>query len=416
MKSYPKKDQAIIFTALDNSKLKDYLFAVGDIVTPKAIVAASRISRNRICIYLDSKATADNFIEKSGGIKINDQFIPAKKLINPTRKIIISNIHPSVPDTIISELLEENDLKLASTIKTLHVRLDDTDLYNHVSTFRRFVYVYDYDNFKMPESIRASFEGEFFRIFLTDDSLRCYLCKQNGHIASTCDYNFDNQNMNVDDDEEPEEQNEPSSHAIIRSQENITLSDPNTDRTAAQKRALSSNSSVTSHSTNLEILPQSSSPPFENNSSLSPPSNEQPSPRPSNPPEAPKPKKQKKLKITDEKPISITTEPPPNEPHKTTNENVSINQLLNSIRANIDTNHQNKTYPLSYSNFALMMDIVKSQQDPLPRVKEFTDDIAGVIRMLEDNYPKLENRSIKIRFSKLKKKLSLENDSNDESS
>lgn len=114
----------------------------------------------------------ENFISDYGGIKINDNSIPAKKLENPTRKIILSNIHPSITDLIIQEMLEENNLRLASSIKTLHIRLNDCNLFDHVSNFRRFLYVYDEKDFKLPDSIRASYEGEPFRFFPSDDSLK----------------------------------------------------------------------------------------------------------------------------------------------------------------------------------------------------------------------------------------------------
>lgn len=130
-KTYPKKEQAIVLTALDNTKLKEYLFAIGKIVNPKFMIAASRISRGRICVYFDSKSTADNFIENHGGITINDTFITARKLVNPTKKVILSNIHPTIPDSFILEQLQNHNLQPVSSVKTLHIRLEDNDLFNH---------------------------------------------------------------------------------------------------------------------------------------------------------------------------------------------------------------------------------------------------------------------------------------------
>ncbi len=43
VKSYPKKEQAIVFPALDNTKIKDYINALGTNIGLAEIVAASRI-------------------------------------------------------------------------------------------------------------------------------------------------------------------------------------------------------------------------------------------------------------------------------------------------------------------------------------------------------------------------------------
>ncbi len=81
-KLFPKKKkQAIIFDTINHSKLGKYIMAaIENIVAPKNITAASRISNNRICLYLSLEAIADSFIEEYKWITIQDTFaVPTKR-------------------------------------------------------------------------------------------------------------------------------------------------------------------------------------------------------------------------------------------------------------------------------------------------------------------------------------------------
>lgn len=59
-----KKDQAIVIDINVSFTHKDYIIAIGKLVQPSNILFASRISKERICIFLSSKALVDNLIEK----------------------------------------------------------------------------------------------------------------------------------------------------------------------------------------------------------------------------------------------------------------------------------------------------------------------------------------------------------------
>lgn len=48
--------------------------------------------------------------------------------------------------------------------------------------------------------------------------------------------------------------------------------------------------------------------------------------------------------------------------------------------------------------------MIKGQADPIETKTQFTDDLHGVKKILEDNYPFL-SRTMKTRFTKLSKKL-----------
>jgi hypothetical protein len=57
---------------------------------------------------------------------------------------------------------------------------------SHIISFRRQTYVKKEVISKLPNSIIINFDNTEYRIFLTDDTLTCYLCKRTGHTSPYC--------------------------------------------------------------------------------------------------------------------------------------------------------------------------------------------------------------------------------------
>lgn len=183
--AFPRKEQAIIFPVIEGLQIRDYVVATGDLVDPKDILFASRMSNNRVCLYFSSKTIVNTFIEQHGGVEINDIFVPARKLILPAQRIILSNVSPCIPHEAIEENLKEKGLKLVSPISFIGAGIG-IDKFRHVYSFRRQVFVAVDQTVEIPNSVSVVFEQEEYRIFLSDDKLRCFRCKEEGHIASNC--------------------------------------------------------------------------------------------------------------------------------------------------------------------------------------------------------------------------------------
>lgn len=417
----PKLALALTFPAIQGSQIGDYITSVIDVVSKDGLISASRISRQRVCVYLKNEETVNNFINNHGGITIKNQFLPVSRFINPTKKLILSNLHTSIPNSILKEQLEKHNLKLASTIKDLHVRIPGRIDLNYVASFRRFVYVQVDKDMKIPDSILFNFEGHRFRFYITDDSLKCYLCKSTGHIGANCDKLNTDENADMDDEYEEENDdnvnndnnpnNNNNAHIAENAAEsagstkqtpilpqpipvnisNITDQQTTMDSTGPLKRTLSSSGSVSSqqssHTTN-EISQ-------ENIIKIPQPTHAQT-----------KPKKMKTENSSPPKDKTIIPIPnPQNMNQDSDSDNKSSKSLLISIEDNFNSCFKNGKYPISFTNFVLLMDMVKANKDPVSVVRTFTSDIQGIQSILHDNYTLLNSRSMKTRFTKLSKKL-----------
>lgn len=182
---FPKRDQAIVFNSIDGIPQIEYLMAISKIIPATDIKFASRISNNRFCIFLATKKTAEALVDKHPIIKINNNnSIHIRKLINPAKRIILSNVCPSIPHHKITE--ELNKLGISPTSQITFIKAGKNEGFDHIFSFRRQLYIKHEEVHKLPGSLIINHVEIQFRIFVTDDTITCYLCKSAGHTSTSC--------------------------------------------------------------------------------------------------------------------------------------------------------------------------------------------------------------------------------------
>lgn len=97
----------------------------------------------------------------------------------------------------------------------------------HISSFRRQVYIHPDDNANVPGLIVIKYDNTDFRIFLTDDTLSCYVCHQTGHTSYSCKKNKNNNHDNTSSIQTPTR--EEDSEKV-----NDTLDNNNSNSNSAQ--------------------------------------------------------------------------------------------------------------------------------------------------------------------------------------
>jgi hypothetical protein len=191
MEKTPSREQALVFNSIDGIPQIEYILEIGKIVQPNNITFVSRISNNRFCIFLSSKQILDNLIQSTQSININDQIIPIRRLINPAKRYIISNVCPSIPNLAILDALRNIGIIPISQINHLKAGIN-VEGYEHILSFRRQMFLNHEDIPKLPSSLLININENQFRIFFTDDKITCFLCKSIGHTTSNCKKNTAN--------------------------------------------------------------------------------------------------------------------------------------------------------------------------------------------------------------------------------
>lgn len=179
------REEAIILNAVDDLEFFDYIEAIGEIVQPENIVDASKISNERICIYLKTKTLANQLIARHPTIKIKNQNVTIRKLINPEKKLIISGVQPIISKIDLQYKLESLKIRIASQITDIRI-VAPNPKYQHIKSFKKLVYIEPDDEVNVPSSTTIEAEGENYRIFFHIDDNKCYKCKKLGHAAAYC--------------------------------------------------------------------------------------------------------------------------------------------------------------------------------------------------------------------------------------
>lgn len=143
---FPTKDQAIVIEAREGISIKEYTNEVAKITDPRNIRFISRISNNRICIFLSSKEEAENLTDKHKLITIKDQELTIRPLINKHKRVIISNVCPVIPHMIIEKELAKLKIKNTTKISFLRAGIHEAN-FSHIMSFRRQMFV-DPDDLK----------------------------------------------------------------------------------------------------------------------------------------------------------------------------------------------------------------------------------------------------------------------------
>lgn len=174
-------------------KYKEFIRKVGELVSPENIIFASRISFNRICIYLTNKKLVDDIINNNKYINIGNNTFEIRRLITPAIRVIISNVCPSIPHQIIEEALTKISIKTVSQISFVRAGMQEQE-YQHILSFRRQVFINEEDKQKVPESIFVEYENTSYKLYLSGDTIQCNICKKHGHTENQCHLNKDTHN------------------------------------------------------------------------------------------------------------------------------------------------------------------------------------------------------------------------------
>lgn len=189
---FPKRDYAVVLPIIDDATNDDYILGIEKYVSTNKIVSASRMSNGRFCIYFDSRETADSLVSKHEEITVKDKTVKVRPLISPSKKLLISNVSPCIPHSVIENVLTTTlGLKLTSAVAFVKASFTITR-FQHINSFRRSVY-YTTDkpenenNTYIPDSLIIKYEDEDYRIFLTTETnMKCFLCQNTGHLQRNC--------------------------------------------------------------------------------------------------------------------------------------------------------------------------------------------------------------------------------------
>ena len=181
------RDLAIVIDSVENHTLEDYAVELARIVNPKDILYVSRISQARICFYLRNKEIVQNLTKEDNKttLKIGEHTLAIRTLVSKAKRIIVSNVQPCIPTSLIQQELNKLDIHPVSSITSIKAGIHRPEL-GHLMSFRKQLYINPEDLDKIPTNLKISHDNVNFWIYFSTEKLSCYLCHEEGHLAKYC--------------------------------------------------------------------------------------------------------------------------------------------------------------------------------------------------------------------------------------
>ncbi|KAJ4429321.1 hypothetical protein ANN_26325 [Periplaneta americana] len=344
LQSTPSRDQAIIIESSDNITIKDYVLAVAKFTDPSNIRFISRISNGRISIYLASKKNVEELTTKYQRIMINNESLQLRPFLTKYKRVILSNVCPVIPHSLIEESLLQFDVKPTSPIEYIKAGIS-TPGFSHILSFRHQMYVQPDDFEKLPESMLISPTELARRNSLYQKGLELPEINTNSHTQPELEF--------LNTEEFPPLPNRLS---------------PNSNKQKNVKRAVTSSDSTIQFSDDSEEL--------LNNI----------------------PNEDATIPILTQKEKSK----PPKKKAKTLN-SPSIDQSLLSIRTVVESSPND--YVLNFLQLKSFYENSEGTTDTLDVAKSHTHDIEGLIDTLHKLYPHFKSQNMKNKTTRILTKL-----------
>lgn len=182
----PNRKNAIIFDSIEGPTLDDYVDGLEELIHASEIRFLSKIANNRVCVYLNGPTTVEELENKK--IKVTGHVLTVRPYISRNKRVLISNVSPTIPHEDILLALNTRGIFPVSTMTHLRAGTVKPGR-THILSFRRQVFIKEEDAARLPDSLQIVDEDIPSRIYLTIDGTNCFNCKQSGHTARLCPKN-----------------------------------------------------------------------------------------------------------------------------------------------------------------------------------------------------------------------------------
>lgn len=181
-----------------NCSVEDCSLAVGEIVGHDSIMSASRMN-SAVVIFLDNIEKVNRVVEN--GVIIQETFTPVIPLVQPAKKIILSNVPPFIRDELLITELSRHG-KIVSQMRKVPLGCK-SPLLKHVVSFRRQVFmVLKSEVEDLSVAFKFKIDGFDYVVYASSETMKCFKCGEEGHIRSSCRIQTADNSANVAVDEE----------------------------------------------------------------------------------------------------------------------------------------------------------------------------------------------------------------------
>ena len=165
-----------------SSTVEQVLLAVGEQVGHDNISYASRMNKALVIFFKDPDSVT-KLIES--GLTLDEEFIQVSPLAVASTRITVSGVPPFIPNEALERELRRFG-KFASGFRAVALGCRDLKL-KHVQSLRRQVFMFlDAASQTLDVSFRVRHEEQFYMVYASSGSMKCFQCGEVGHKKVTC--------------------------------------------------------------------------------------------------------------------------------------------------------------------------------------------------------------------------------------
>lgn len=187
----PTKKQAVVLSTtnpndIHNTPYHVFIRSVAAVVGATNIVAASKIPGSKFCIFFNSEELAKTFQSEHPTIQVNEIQFSVSLYLQPAAKLLLCNIWPFLPNSILEETLDnvlDRSIQFISPIKDVAMGFLDRE-YSNISFFKRYLFIQSEKEIRVPDHMFVTYEGNSYKIYLEIEN-RCKICNE-PHSTNKC--------------------------------------------------------------------------------------------------------------------------------------------------------------------------------------------------------------------------------------
>ena len=194
---------AVKMESLEGVSVNIYVEKIAEMVEDKEILAASRMNRS-VVVFLKTTNSVD--IICTNGLTITEEFIQPQPMVKPATKVILSNVPPFLPNELLAEKLEPYGKVITQSFRYIPLGCRKDSL-RHVKSFRRQVYIVLKQG-NINGVLHTFYNGNSYSIYISTDEVRCFHCKDTGHIRRNCPSLQQNREMETNPESQQQQHGE----------------------------------------------------------------------------------------------------------------------------------------------------------------------------------------------------------------
>lgn len=175
------QSHAIVIDPLDGVTGHQYSKAVAEVVGNKTVTHVGRKS-GKVILYLKDTSFVTQVI--TSGIGVAGQHVKVTPLTLQSKRVVISNVNPDIPNQLIRSYLKRYG-EISTSVFPLSAGFKDE--LSHVLSLRRACRMFLKDEYQQLDTFfDFPYNGQNHRVFVAVDGLMCFYCKKRNHIRANC--------------------------------------------------------------------------------------------------------------------------------------------------------------------------------------------------------------------------------------